>query len=216
MKLKHACLLCVFALTALFFAGYAVRSQGSPRKKIRPISYRDFVKIEKKDPYFKGRWTYFSIVIDLIQKIQPESVLELGPYRLPLVKGGDTMDIVKVLKNLTYLHDATQTPWPIADKKYDLFIACEVWEHLGHKQKEAFQEVMRISRRAIMSFPYKWKYPKNAKDEEALLHRDIDEAKIADWTLHQTPSQILFSDNQRYAVYYFEFNSDEPVDSRHR
>jgi hypothetical protein len=192
--------------TALSMAGYAPPLQSGTRKKLQPISYQDFLEVEQIDPYFKGRWTYFSIVADLVQKIQPESVLELGPYRLPLVKGSDTMDIVKVLKNLTYLHDATKVPWPIADKKYDLFIACEVWEHLGDKQKEAFQEAMRISRRAIMSFPYKWKYPKESKDVEALQHRDIDEAKIAEWTLHQKPSQISLSSDKRYVVYYFEFN----------
>ena len=206
MKLKHTFVLFIFMFTALFIAGYAVLFQGGPSKKLQPITYQDFVEAEKKDPYFKGRWTYFSIVVDLVQKIQPESVLELGPYRLPLVKGEDTMDIVKVLENLTYFHDATKIPWPIADKKYDLFISCEVWEHLGDKQKEAFQETMRISRRAIFSFPYKWKYPKESKEVEALQHRDIDEAKIAEWTLHRKPSQISFSSDKRYVVYYFEFN----------
>jgi len=172
---------------------------------LRPITYQDFVEVEKRGPYFKGRWKYFRLVVDLVHRIKPESVLELGPYRLPLVKGGDTMDIVKVLDDLTYLHDATITPWPIPDKKYDLFISCEVWEHLGNKQEEAFREAMRISRRAIFSFPYRWKYRKEANDAEALQHRDIDEAKIAEWTLHRKPSKISFSNDKRYVVYYFEF-----------
>lgn len=206
MKLKHTFVLFIFIFTALFIRGYAVLFQGGPAKKLQPITYKDFVEVEKKDPYFKGRWRYLSIVVDLVQKIQPESVLELGPYRLPLVKGEDTMDIVKVLENLTYLHDATKIPWPIADKKYDLFISCEVWEHLGDKQKEAFQEAMRISRRAIFSFPYKWEYPKESKEVEALQHRNIDEAKIAEWTLHRKPEKVLFSNDKRYVVYYFEFN----------
>jgi hypothetical protein len=206
MKLKHTFLLFIIMFTAIFIVGHPVLFQGGPRNKLQPIPYQDFVDVEKKDPYFKGRWTYLSIVVDLVQKIQPESVLELGPYRLPLVKGEDTMDIVKVLGNLTYLHDATKIPWPMADNKYDLFISCEVWEHLGDKQKEAFQEVMRISRRAIFSFPYKWEYPKKSKEVEALQHRNIDEAKIAEWTLHKKPEKIIFSNDKRYVVYYFEFN----------
>ena len=205
MKLKHTLVVIIFMFTALFIRGYALLYQGGPSKKLQPITYQDFVEVEKKDPYFKGRWRYLSIVVDLVQKIQPESVLELGPYRLPLVKGEDTMDIVKVLENLTYLHDATKIPWPIANKKYDLFISCEVWEHLGDKQKEAFQEAMRISRRAIFSFPYKWEYPKESKGLEVLQHRNIDEAKIAEWTLHRKPEKVLFSNDKKYVVYYFEF-----------
>jgi hypothetical protein len=206
MKLRHSFVLFIFIFTALFIMGYPVLFQGGPRHKLQPITYKDFVDVEKKDAYFKGRWTYLSIVVDLIQKIKPRSVLELGPYRLPLVKGEDTMDIVKVLENLTYLHDATKIPWPIADKKYDLLISCEVWEHLGDKQKEAFKEAMRISRRAIFSFPYKWEYPKESKEVEALQHRNIDEAKIAEWTLHRKPKKFSFSNDKRYVVYYFEFN----------
>ncbi len=173
---------------------------------MQPITYRDFIEVEKRDSYYKGRWKYFRLVVDLVHRVKPESVLELGPYRLPLVKGGHTMDIVKVLDNLTYFHDATKIPWPITDKKYDLFISCEVWEHLGNSQPEAFREAMRISRRAIFSFPYKWKYRKDARDEEALTHRDIDEAKIAEWTLHRKPSQTAFSADKRYIVYFFEFD----------
>jgi hypothetical protein len=206
MKLKQPFLLPIFMLTALSVTGNAGLFQSGSKKHLEPITYQEFTEVEKKDAYFKGRWRYLSIVVDLVQKIQPESVLELGPYRLPLVKGEDTMDIVKVLENLTYLHDATKIPWPIADKEYDLFISCEVWEHLGDKQKEAFQEAMRISRRAIFSFPYKWEYPKESKDLEALQHRNIDEAKIAEWTLHRKPTKISFSNDKRYVVYYFEFN----------
>ncbi len=180
--------------------------QGGPGPILRPISYQDFVEVEKKDPYYKGRWSYFSLVIDLIEKAKPASVLELGPFRLPLVKGADTMDVVKVLDRLTYFHDATKIPWPIQDGKYDLFIACEVWEHLGNRQKEAFREVRRIARRALFSFPYKWKYPPGSKDEEALSHADIDEGRIAAWTQSMKPKTVVFSKDRKFVVYYFEFD----------
>ena len=177
-----------------------------PGNILQPITYQDFLEAEKRDPYFKTRWTYYKIVVDLVQKIRPESVLELGPYRLPLVKGEDTMDIEKVLEDLTYLHDATIVPWPIADKKYDLFISCEVWEHLGDRQKEAFKEAKRVSRRAIFSFPYKWVYAKGSKSPWAGSHGNIDEAKIAEWTLHNKPRNIIFSDDKKFIIYYFEFD----------
>jgi len=190
----------------LFSQGPSPSSQTVPQKVLTPITYQDFVEVEKRDPYYKGRWAYFSLVIDLIKRAGPTSVLELGPYRLPLVKGADTMDIVKVLDRLTYFHDATKTPWPIQDGKYDLFIACEVWEHLGNTQKEAFKEVKRIARRAVFSFPYNWKYPAESKDAEALSHANIDEARIADWTLQTKPKTVVFTKDRKFAVYYFEFD----------
>jgi hypothetical protein len=205
MYTKHAWITALIAFLPLFSTATTLSSPGVPQKALEPITYQDFAEIEKKDPYYKGRWTYFGIVVELIKKARPTSVLELGPYRLPLVKGGDTMDVVKVLDSLTYFHDATKTPWPIADHKYDLFISCEVWEHLGDKQKEAFREVLRIARRAIFSFPYRWTYPKESKSVEALSHGNIDEAKISEWTLGRKPKTVIFSNDGKFAVYYFDF-----------
>ena len=206
MKRKRAFEFMALTLGALLVIGAFLLFQGRTKKYLQPITYQDFAEVEKKDPYYKGRWKYFRLVVDLVHRLKPESVLELGPYRLPLVKGGDTMDIVKVLDQLTYFHDATKIPWPMADKTYDLFIACEVWEHLGNSQQQAFREAMRVSRRAVFSFPYKWKYRKEVAYEEAMTHRDIDEAKIADWTLQRKPSAISFSADKRYVVYLFEFD----------
>jgi hypothetical protein len=205
MKLGRILVLSMSVLGSLTALRCGAALQNRPRKILQPITYQDFLEAEKKDAYYKTRWKYFSIVVDLIQKIQPKSALELGAYSLPLIKGEDTMDIKKYLDDLTYLHDATVVPWPIPDKKYDLFISCEVWEHLGDRQKEAFKEVMRISRRAIFSFPYKWVFPKDSKNPSAASHRDIDEAKIAEWTLYQKPITIIFSEDKRFVVYYFEF-----------
>ena len=97
---------------------------------------------------------YFKEVIDSIKKEPPKSALELGPDNFPIVRQSDSMDKNGWLPRLTYHHDATKFPWPIKDSKYGLFIALQVWEHLQDKQKEAFREVMRIPRRAILSFPY--------------------------------------------------------------
>jgi hypothetical protein len=206
MKFKPNVWFYIFGFMTMLPRGFSAPLQSGRDRYLKPITHQDFLEAEKKDPYFKGRWKYFNIVVDLVRKLQPDSVLELGAYRLPLVQGSDTMDIVKVLDDLTYLHDATRIPWPVADDKYDLFIACEVWEHLGQKQKEAFKEVRRISRRAIFSFPFMWKYPEEAKDEEALSHRNIDESKIAEWTLHLKPKSIAYTRDKRFVIYYFEFD----------
>lgn len=148
--------------------------------------------------YYEGRWAYFSEVINIIKENEGISrVLELGPAFQTIVKNCDTMvkpendvwgrpqkDVAK-----EYEHDATVVPWPINDKEYDLFIALQVWEHLAGRQKEAFKEVMRTSKMAILSFPYKWDCPKdNANYPE---HHMIDEKVISEWTLNIKPCKII-------------------------
>ena len=114
-------------------------------------------------PYYKGRWAYISRVIARIALLEGiERVLELGPgpVNRSIVSGADTMGIRNFppLKGkegrLTFLHDATRTPWPFPDKSYDLFIALQVFEHLGTRQREAFAEARRVARHIILSMPY--------------------------------------------------------------
>ena len=75
------------------------------------------------------------------------------------------------------------------NKEYDMFIALQVWEHLVGRQREAFNEVMRISKMAILSFPYMWNCPEdNANYPE---HHMIDEKIISEWTLGVEPMKIV-------------------------
>jgi hypothetical protein len=112
--------------------------------------------------YYEGRWAYFSEVINIIQE-------------------NDAWGRPQKYVTKEYEHNATVVPWPIKDKEYDLFIALQVWEHLEGKQKDAFKEVMRTSKMAILSFPYMWDCPKdNANYPE---HHMINEEIISEWTL---------------------------------
>lgn len=149
--------------------------------KMRLMTYSEFEELRKQDPYYKkSRWEYLKEVIDIITKESFNSVLELGAYKQPIVHGSDIMDVNPNHPNLTYLHDATKIPWPVEDSKYDLFIALQVWEHLKDKQKEAFREVIRISKMAILSFPLNWNRPGD-------IHHNITEEKISEWTLRINP-----------------------------
>lgn len=131
-------------------------------------------------PYWEqtrdARWEYSSTAIGWVEKQRAERVLELGCAGLPLFHGSDSMDVAAETQP-TFLRDATETPWPVADKAYDVFVALQVFEHLLGKQQAVFAEVMRTSRQAILSFPFKW------KDTSQLDHNDIDERVIAHWTL---------------------------------
>lgn len=164
------------------------------------MTYKDFEKLlnSPAGSYYEGRWAYFKEVIDIVKKQDNvNSVLELGPSFLPVVKDCDIM--IKPRSDAwgrpsskapkEYMHDATVVPWPIKEKEYDIFIALQVWEHLVGKQREAFKEVMRVSKMAILSFPYMWDCPKdNANYPE---HHMINESIILDWTLGVEPQKII-------------------------
>ena len=103
---------------------------------------------------------------------------------MSLVKNSDTIDISKTwegtpIKDVnypTFLYDVFKKGWPIKDKYYDLTIATQVWEHLDDPCT-AFAELKRVSKFAILTFPYLW----NGSDK---IHRNITKEKIDNWTLN--------------------------------
>ena len=168
------------------------------------LTEKEYQELCLSDKYWVGRWDYFSKVIEIVKELNVKTVLELGAYKQTLVKDCDVMDKNPNYQNVTYHWNATKTPFPIEDKKYDLFIALQVWEHLyennkevtGGRQKESFAEVMRISRYAILSFPYKWNVPNN-------VHDAIDEAVINEWTLGVKPIKTFLVGKR--IIYLFDF-----------
>ena len=190
------------------------------KNQFRVMSYDDYASLLNSpyESYYRGRWEYYKEVIALIENHKFESFLELGPGYMPIVKNSDV--ILNPLDDQfgkpnevygkIYTFDATQKPWPILDKSYDLFIALQVWEHLDNKQPRAFREVMRISNAAILSFPYKWDGGEEKPSHRA--HRDIDLNLIHDWTLGIAPLKTIeiprtgpeFSKGPRM-IYYWNF-----------
>jgi hypothetical protein len=167
--------------------------------KSRLMTHEDYKELLKGSlgRYYEGRWEYFKEVIEIIKSENIESVLEIGPAQEPIVKNCDVM--IKPEDDMwgkpkdgfskQYFHDATEKPWPIKDKQYDLLLALQVFEHLDNKQNRAFREVMRVSRMAILSFPYMWDCPKDNANYPA--HHLIDEELIGDWTLNVKPEKII-------------------------
>lgn len=165
------------------------------------MKYREYLSLTKKHPkYYTGRWEYLFLIQGLVDFVNPLTVLELGPAFYPLIRESDTMDIrARGSFTPTFLWDATKVPWPIKDKRYDLFLASQVWEHLDNKQSLAFLEAKRIARNIILSFPYKWQV-------EDSIHRNIDEKKIVEWTNGEIPrfiSQPIGHSNRQRIIYWF-------------
>jgi len=150
------------------------------------------------------RWDkYVFKVMEWIREINPENMLEIGPHDTPFAYDSDTLDKSKK-HNPTYHHDATKTPYPIEDKKYDLVVATQVWEHLGDSQLEAFRVVKRISKEAIFSFPYLW-------TNSTPSHNNITDEVIAKWTDNHPPEKIFIAPNDfkktknKRIIYHFKF-----------
>lgn len=162
------------------------------------LTRADFDAIAAKDSYYKiERWHLYEAAMAVIQGIGPSTVLELGPYRLPIVVESDTMDRRANLEP-TIVHDACVTPWPI-NRHYDVFIALQVWEHLSNPQ-QAFQEVRSLASHAVLSFPYLWNCPKNPS------HHGITKETIREWTHGLEPQSIQIvpsQSNHRRILYHF-------------
>lgn len=159
------------------------------------MTHEQYLELCRLHPYYKGRWGYYSAAIEILKREGPAQVLEIGPAQVPLVEGAQLMQFPKASPHVrgpaaTYLWDAGQTPWPVGTKRYDAAVALQVWEHLGGRQKQAFAELRRVSRFAVLSFPYRWKAKKDA------VHYNIDDATVADWTLgHPTEDRLTVPDD---------------------
>jgi hypothetical protein len=144
---------------------------------------------EKEREYWKraqaDRWRYMSYAVAQIEKWGVQSMLEMGCGGLPLSPDSDTMDVEFSPK---IKHSAGDVPWPIEDKAYDAFVALQVWEHLEGAQREAFAEVRRVARRAILSFPLMW----NTADP---VHGHISREKIHGWVGETWPDKEIVIGN---------------------
>jgi hypothetical protein len=156
---------------------------------MRPITEDLFNIRLAKNPYLKGRWGYMKIAIGMAMECNPKTVLELGSRGTSIFLDSHTMDISPESSPLI-LWDARKTPWPklLPDgHKYDVFVALQTWEHLSPSQHAAFQEVKRVSKSAVLSFPLEWK--RNPRD---LVHYNITRSKIIqDWIGEEPASEVI-------------------------
>lgn len=156
------------------------------------------------DPYYEGRFRYLKEVIDQIKILDNvNTTLELGPYKSPLIKKGDVIDITEnyvsdypIEIGNFFKHDCSITPYPLGEKKYDLIVACQVLEHLGRNQKAVFKELARIGKVVIITLPYKWNLPCD-------VHHMIDEKIIDEWAGGVKPVFQKIIENRILRIYNF-------------
>jgi hypothetical protein len=180
-----------------------------PTGGIRALTHQEFEEMAADFPYYNGRWGYMSAALGqasmLIRRHGLRTALELGAPVRPIIVGADVMDI-KARPELDptvpiTVHDATQAPWPVEDKAYDLFLALQVFEHLRDRQREAFLEVRRVARHAIISLPIDWEMedPRNC-------HHRIPNERVLSWFAPIVPTRVIEGSGgkRRRLIYVFE------------
>ena len=133
------------------------------------------------------RWEYMEYAITELQRLNAKNIIEAGAFRMPLCDNSFMFDFPN--------HNLDRIPYNFKDKEFDIFVALQTWEHLD-RQTEAFQEVMRISKNAILSFPYRWRHG----DQR---HRGIDSKRISMWTCGVEPARMKLIKDR--IVYTWEF-----------
>ena len=165
------------------------------------ITHADFTSARARWPYLKRRWNYYREAISIAKRLAPRRVLEIGTAYIPLFPVSDRLDY-KADFRPTFLHDATVVPWPIADQAYDLVVALQVWEHLGNRQREAFSELPRVARYALLSLPYRWRSKTN------ISHSGIDDQVVLRWAGGLEPVETVEVPRfgrRRRKIYLFDF-----------
>lgn len=177
----------------------------------RTILHQKVLKLD--DIYWtsswNGRWGYIQPVLNELELISPKTILEIGAYKINLSNISDNMDLeydfidVANLNNKIYIQSAEDLPWNIPDKYYDVVVALQVFEHFENKkQSEVFNEVMRVSKNAIISLPYMWNKP------EDQMHHMITEEIMQKWTNNVAPEkaiQVNTPDSRKRIIYIFKF-----------
>jgi hypothetical protein len=159
---------------------------------LQPMTALEFGHLKRANPgYYSGRWPYIEAAGKLAHKVAPESAIELGPFQRPLLTGSHCMDIKHWggPLRIDVLWDAAKTPWPLEDASYDIFVALQVWEHLRGAQRDAFRQVMRIAKSAILSFPLEWQMV-DTQD----CHHGITPDTVSKWTLGIRPVESIVID----------------------
>jgi methyltransferase family protein len=178
-------------------------------RPIRPIGRAEFDAMVDEFPYYSNRWGYMSAALvqagRLIRDRDLTSALELGAPVRPIVVGAHVMDnTMRPVYDTSVpatTHDATVVPWPFADKAFDLFIALQVFEHLKDRQPEAFREVRRIARHAILSLPIDW-----VMDDPRNCHHMIPEERVLSWFAPVVPTRVIenMTGRRKRLIYVFE------------
>lgn len=130
-----------------------------------------------------ARWEYHRSAIDFVRLCRPRAgseVLEMRAAGVSIVHGSDTFDLAgrngQSGEEPEAAHDAREVPWPVEDKRYQVFVALRVFHQLAPRQRECFLEARRVADNIVMVVP----------DHEDLIEGSapaagVSEAQFIEW-----------------------------------
>ncbi|HFE37487.1 MAG TPA: class I SAM-dependent methyltransferase, partial [Gammaproteobacteria bacterium] len=107
----------------------------------------------------KARWNSVWHQLDEVIRLQPESVLEIGPgpgvFKNMATLFGVKVETLDIDPELMPDHVGSVTALPFEDNSYDVVCAFQILEHLPYDVAlRAFNEIVRVSRsHVVISLP---------------------------------------------------------------
>jgi hypothetical protein len=187
----------------------AARALTRTTAPIRPLRLHELADLAATVAWYRPRETYMvaacEIAGELIRRKRLRTALELGPHLQSLIVGGDIMALSEnpalEATGRRIIHDATSVPWPVADKEYGLFMALQVFEHLGSSQPQVFLEVRRVARNAIISLPIDWEM-----EDPTNCHHQLSHERALSWFAPVVPTRVVVGNagHRKRLIYVFE------------
>lgn len=164
---------------------------------IRYLSHDDYTTAtSNKSGHWRNaasRWDYHRRAIEFVRQARPahaRDVLEMGTMGVSIVKGSDTVDYDEKWRHggprPTFVHDARSIPWPVDDKRYQVFVALRVFHHLWPRQREAFAEARRIAHHIVLVVPDRYEVAKLADTSVG-----ISVEQLTEWNRGIPPTEVV-------------------------
>ncbi len=147
---------------------------------------------------------YYSVAHDLVMRLQPSSVLDVGGRQSPLLStlppsiSRTCLDIERLPRldpGIRFVH-ADFATW-VPDQSYDVVVCLEVLHHVEDPATFA-QKLFTVGRTVLLSIPYR--LPRGMNPGR---HANLDEAALLRWTGRRPTAVQLVRDgfDRLLAVY---------------
>lgn len=146
---------------------------------------------------------YYQVAHDLVMRLQPTSVLDVGGRQSPLLSDLPSslsrvcLDIEKVPQapGIRFIH-ADFATW-VPDQTYDVVVCLDVLQHVDDPAAFA-QKLFTVGRTVLLSVPYRLPYGMSPG-----RHPTLDETRLLAWTGRRpTGVQLVRDGYDRLLAFY--------------
>lgn len=173
---------------------------------LKYLTEENFKKVIKHNHHMDGTWPVYEDAIITVKNIpDTEKVLEINPYKTPLVVQSDILDSnlenkkeYPIQVNNFYQQNLNHLPFPFEDKRYDLVIINNDYENLptGEEYRLLFDEISRITVKLIIILPYQLTSNNNSTNM-------VNEEKLDYWLRNKKYSCQKIENDRIIRIYEF-------------